>query len=354
MSNVSVEMIESDIIKYIVETGKIRGHPEVVLHLLAYIGVFGPVSQQDLVSISKKYYFKKNRRGISSGSISNYLNNYFLANKMVEKLRVQNKPPAYKYRLNFPLNEYITKIQNILHEEVDEINTNIDEIITNIDEIINNKEKYSSDSISSEIRQFYQRMKEFKSFIIIFGNKIRAYKKGHEIFKKPIIMREIKTRFYKITDIDSIEKAFINILSSTFLLGLYSEYYSKILGYFITRKTLTQRKLRRLTGYSLGTISEGLNLLLQLNLITIESIGKKGNISYFMNSIEDAFFKKMEQYLSQIDQLHPILMDIKKNLKKIDNSIENPEKIRKYRVINEMFLEIHDLNKILFKRLEER
>lgn len=347
MGSISCEMIESEIIKYIVETGKIRGRPEVVLHLFAYIIVFGPISQQELISISKKYYFRRNRIGISSGSISKYLNHYFLTNKIVKKSRVQNKPPAYKYLLNFPLNEYITKIQTILHTEVDEINTNIDKIISNM-------EKNVSDSTSNEMKQFYQRLKELKSFLNSSRNKIRDYKQGHEIYQKPIIKRKITTRFYKMRGIDSIEQDFIDMISTTFLFGLYSEYYSKILGYFITRKHLTQQKLRRLTGFSLGTISEGLNLLLNLNLIIIESKGKKGNISYCMNSIEDAFFNKMEQYLSQIDRFYPILMNIQENLKKIDDFIENPEKIKKLSEISEMLLEIHNLNIMFFKKLKER
>ncbi|WP_371804557.1 hypothetical protein [Candidatus Lokiarchaeum ossiferum] len=347
MNNVSAEMIESDIIKYIVDTGKIRGRPDVIVHLFAYIVVFGPISQQELVSISKKYYFKKNRSGISSGTISKYLNNYFLTNKIVEKIRVQNKPPAYKYRLKFPVNEYITQIQIILQTEVDEINSIIDDIF-------NNNEKFSSNSVSIEKQKFFQRLNEFKAFLNVLRHKIKNYKHGYETSKTPIINQILKPSFNKKVEIDSIEHAFIDILSTTFLLGLYSEYYSKILGYFITRKTLTQRKLRQLTGFSLGTISEGLNLLLQLNFITIESTGKKGKISYSMNSIEDAFFKKIGQYLSQIDQLHPILLNIQENLNEMEKSVENQEKLHKLREINEMYLESHVLNKIFFKKLKER
>lgn len=347
MCSKSCELIESDLIKYIVEIGKIRGRPEVVVHLFAYVVVFGPVSQQELISISKKYFFRKNRIGISSGSISKYLNHYFLASKVVEKIRVKNKPLTYKYQLNFPIKEYITRIQTILHSEVDEINTYIDEII-------NDKEKYLSDSISKEIKQLFQRLNEFKSFLNVLGKKIKEYKHGHANYQKPSINRKIKAKSYSKVKIDAIERDFLAIISTTFLFGLYSEYYSKILGYFITRKRLTQQKLRKLTGYSLGTISEGLNLLLNLKLVNIESKGKKGKISYYMNSIEDAFFTKIEQYLNQIDKLHPILLNVKKNIEKMDYSIESSEKIKKLTEINDMLLESHELNQIFFKNLKKR
>ncbi|MFX0070183.1 MAG: hypothetical protein ACFFAO_03745, partial [Candidatus Hermodarchaeota archaeon] len=91
---------------------------------------------------------------------------------------------------------------------------------------------------------------------------------------------------------------------------------------FITRKTLTQEKLRELTELSAGKVSQEIGTLLELEIIDIINISESGKLTYRMNSITSAFlkisFSILTEYIKwkeKLDQIYSEMTDQKEIIK---------------------------------------
>ncbi|MHA1112172.1 MAG: MarR family transcriptional regulator [Promethearchaeota archaeon] len=101
--------------------------------------------------------------------------------------------------------------------------------------------------------------------------------------------------------------------------------YAKVISYFFTRQTLTQKELRELTGLSAGAISQTLKQFEEMSLITTkykeDKYGKEysmdgisfGKSEYLMN-IEGKYVK----LASKLDQMKQTLDDKIDNMKEFD------------------------------------
>ena len=111
-------------------------------------------------------------------------------------------------------------------------------------------------------------------------------------------------------EIKQIEDRIIDFFLYDSAYSTLDEFFLRIYIYFFTRKVLTQKKLRFLTGLSLGKVSQIVNSLIQMD--AIEKVNKKDmseiiptdkmrQIIYSMQSIQKSFFK------SGINSAKPIL-----------------------------------------------
>ena len=122
-----------------------------------------------------------------------------------------------------------------------------------------------------------------------------------------------------------IETQVINYFVNSILAEGRSEITSTILFYFITRKDLTQKNLKKLTGFSTGKISQEVNDFVKMNLITISDKSPTGEITYSMESIESEIFNRginiIKSNLAWEKKFLEILEDLNKNqesLKKLN------------------------------------
>lgn len=99
--------------------------------------------------------------------------------------------------------------------------------------------------------------------------------------------------------------------------------FVKILGYFITRKYLTQRKLQRITGLSAGKISQEVNTLLENGLIEKVDVSDKGKITYGAESAGIMFLKFSRSIINKMvkwdDKLQKMKVELENNRKLIGN-----------------------------------
>lgn len=117
----------------------------------------------------------------------------------------------------------------------------------------------------------------------------------------------------------SIENDIIDFIIDS---DIFSEYriekksINSILAYFITRDSLTYDKLQKLTGYSAGTISQGLNLLEGIELIKKSSELRSKKYSYKIESFLETFLNFLSK--SRQDRLRwkPTIINIIKELDK--------------------------------------
>jgi len=101
-----------------------------------------------------------------------------------------------------------------------------------------------------------------------------------------------------------------------------SEYMPTIKSYFITRRDLTQKGIKELTGYSTGVISQALNELLEMGFIEKSHVSKMGKITYSMRSVVLSFinfyldgFKEYDGWKEEIEEMMAGLENNKERLR---------------------------------------
>ncbi len=119
--------------------------------------------------------------------------------------------------------------------------------------------------------------------------------------------------------IERIENKIIQLfIDSDILINQLTSSYTKILGYFYTRRALTQKDLHKLTGYSIGKISKIVNYLLktkEIRVIQTKSLKNlpKSNIyllDFYQNSISRFilnYFDEIIPYKRQFQGFYSIL-----------------------------------------------
>jgi hypothetical protein len=122
-------------------------------------------------------------------------------------------------------------------------------------------------------------------------------------------------------DIYLIEDDMLNQLITSPMFSSRDPMFIRILGYFITRKYLTQKRLQRITGLSAGKISEEVNLLIEDGLIEKSEISPKGKITYGADSagklllkFSRAVISKMAKWYEDLEKMRMELEDNRKNL----------------------------------------
>jgi len=121
-------------------------------------------------------------------------------------------------------------------------------------------------------------------------------------------------------EITKIETEIISYLLNSTIAAARGEITSKILFYFVTRKDLTQAELQRLTGYSVGKISQELNSFIDLGLIEIYKKTKPW--IYSMDSIVTEMFSRAINLIKINLKWESQFLDIKKELEEDKNELQ--------------------------------
>jgi len=138
----------------------------------------------------------------------------------------------------------------------------------------------------------------------------------------------------KMSEIDPVlreieEEVVQNLVDST-LFYSSSPIFRTILGYFITRKTLTQEILKELTGLSAGKISQELNKLHKMGFLERSRKLMTEQYFYSMESIDIAFINDAIIVLNTSLEWEPRLILISQEL---ENNIEKMNNLNGYKEI---------------------
>jgi len=114
--------------------------------------------------------------------------------------------------------------------------------------------------------------------------------------------------------------------------------FIRILGYFITRKYLTQKKLQKITGLSAGKISEEVNLLLENGLIEKSDISPKGKITYGAESAGIILLKFSRSIINRMTKLYDKLIKMRLELEEKRNELDTLNGYTRIYEINEFLL----------------
>ena len=134
-------------------------------------------------------------------------------------------------------------------------------------------------------------------------------------------------------NIKKIEDELIQFMSLSPIFFTKDPFVNILRGYFITRKSLTQTEIQKLTKLSSGKISQVLKILKKWELIEKTNVSSTGEYTYTMESIEDAFLRYFNIIMGDILKWEKPLEEMKK---KLEEGGENIKKLNGYEKISKL------------------
>lgn len=308
-----IRKYEKELLDFIVESGKNKRRSDIESHILGYFLVHTSLTQKQIQLLSTKFRSKR----ISSGSISTFLNQYTSYEpRIILKEKVPNSKNKFKYHIiseNYKELFAISKEAgvNVLYETIERIN----ELLRALEKLNPNERDIKLYKIILERTNELQRYIEYH--LSLFDNFMEnaigqeyPLKKVKKIQKTDSKVKDVNKRNLKV-----IEQELINLILNNELFIIEEIKYQPIMVYLITRKSLTQLDLSKLTGLSAGLISEGLNYLKEKGYIEIQKLAGIRQKRYVLKSIGYFNFLKFYQRFKNIAQnrfrLEHILNELK-------------------------------------------
>jgi DNA-binding transcriptional regulator GbsR (MarR family) len=112
---------------------------------------------------------------------------------------------------------------------------------------------------------------------------------------------------------------------------------SAITAYFLVRRKLTQSELQQLSGYSAGMVSECIRDLLEMKMITKETLPKSHTHQYIMKEVP---YTSINLLLSMETQFDQVYQDLKSLQLKAESLSEFTKKTPKYSHINSILSQL--------------
>ena len=304
---------EKEVINFFVEYGKNK-RSDIESHILAYIllreGQW--LTQENIRELSLIFYETEFKKGISQGSISQILNN-FVEYSVLNKRKLETKKNAFEYSMSGAFNQVMSSAIGYGIEELEKYILFLKKKLASLEKI-----EYKSNEVEFLRVRLNERVKELIEFFIFHKD---LYE---EIFKIP----NNKKKSLREIERDIIE--FI-INCPLFRFGKMKGAHYPIIAYFFTRKRLTQEKLKELTGFSAGMVSEGLNYMLQEGYIKLDKV-KGIRVRYYeLNSIAYYNYLHLFRIVKSNSELFTRLDAISSEIKTKRTELKD---INGYRIIN--------------------
>ncbi|MFX1252293.1 MAG: MarR family transcriptional regulator [Promethearchaeota archaeon] len=175
--------------------------------------------------------------------------------------------------------------------------------------------------------------------------------------------QHLEKLFSKNMTVEDIEREIINLntsLTNFYLFHDFSQPMKMILGYLITRKTLTQKELQSLTKLSVGAISQSLNSLVKYGIISLGKKTPKGHKQYQLLSINDSILKGLaldaETIISREQDFLKYKGEIEAELASVTNAQQNKELKTAIQRYNSLLTLIDSFLKMfaIYKRMRDK
>ncbi len=153
--------------------------------------------------------------------------------------------------------------------------------------------------------------------------------------------------------IKEIEDEIIQFLVNSPIFMGYKPSFITIRAYFVTRKELTQQKLKKLTGFSSGTISQELKTFLDTGVITETKLPDSNQKKYTLESIEAAFMLSFIQVNDQILKYERELQLIQSDMRAKKETLKDLQGYYEVLRLVELFLDLMPFYRNLVKILYE-
>ncbi|MBN1217259.1 MAG: hypothetical protein JXA99_17695 [Candidatus Lokiarchaeota archaeon] len=322
---------ERIVLRYYIEQANFNEQSRVLAKILAYLNIYGNLTQKKLKILTK---FSSST---ISTSLSNLINIGYIKKEKILKSR------EYNYFSAFPTQESIDETLGRVTNEIrffkEKINALENISIKNINgyNLLLNRLK---DAV--EIFELYH---EILDIIQDPASPIDIDNK--KIPQKSITRDDIKNIYQEFDpSIKKIEQEIIDFYLYESVYSTLNEFFLIIYVYFITRKVLTQEKIRELTGLSFGKVSQVINSLVKKQLIEKLNKNEYGNlipkkqqkqIFYSMTSIHNSFLqsgfnslKEIMKWEEEFKNIKSELINGEKNLKQLNGYDKILKLVNKY------------------------
>ncbi len=328
---------EKKIIDYYMERVTISGQSETLASIIGYLSIYGGLTQTQLKKLT----------GFSKSTISTGLSNLINV-RYVKKNKITGKR-EYKYYLSFDSQGSIDDALGSVEPEIMFFQNTIKEL----------EEKLTEKHKGYDL--LLERLNEIVDVFELYQTSLKDIKDLNEIVKidyePPKVERLTpKAIDYLLEDFDPEIRKFENEIIDFFkyqsAYSTLTEFMLIIFVYFITRKVLTQAKIKELTGLSVGKISQVVNALIKKeHIISLnkkkykELIPKKLERQklYAMISIRKSFFHSGIKSLKEMLKWETKFALIKAEL---NNRRDELETLYGYQKIKKKVNELIDLMQI--------
>ncbi|MBD3198305.1 MAG: hypothetical protein GF317_24865 [Candidatus Lokiarchaeota archaeon] len=325
---------EQTLLEYYLEKADFSAQSETLAKLFAYLSIYGELTQTQLKMLTN---FSKST--VSTG-LANLINIGYVKKEKIAHSR------EYRYFISYSGEESIDDVLGSMKKEINFLGKMISKL-----EKSNIPKDYNFTRLLNRLKEAVELYKLYQTILVSIEESedkiaskldltsLKHYE--HQIIKEDIY--HINTEFND--ELKAVEDEIIDFFRYESVYSILNEFSLIIVVYFMIRKVLTQKKLRILTGLSLGKVSEVLNHLLKVG--HIQKVDKekyteiipetfKRKILYSMTFIKNSFiksgilsfneilkweaqFKKMETYLLSNRELLEKLNGYNKILKSIQN-----------------------------------
>ncbi len=310
---------EQQIINFIVESGKNKRRFDIESHVLAYFllreGQW--LTQDNIRELSLTFYKKESKKGVSKGSISKILNMYERY-RVLKKRKVANKKNAFEYSMTEPYNQLIFSTIEYGLEEIEKYISFFRIKLISLEDI---KPKIKEEEFLKVI--LIERVQELIDFFIfhknLFENNLGTTKEKKETIVKSVEINKIQTK----KSVSHIESDIIKFILDCPLFVIEETKYVPIMAYFFTRKRLTQEKIKKLTGFSAGMVSEGTNYLIKKRYIKLEKVRGVRKRFYELSSIAYYNYLRFYRRFKSISKLYRKLNELNNELERKKEELKN-------------------------------
>ncbi|MFW9829189.1 MAG: MarR family transcriptional regulator [Candidatus Thorarchaeota archaeon] len=291
-----------------------------ISNISSYLLIHEKLTQKELKELTN----------FSMGSISTYLS-VMTGTGVYLKERIA-KTHTYTYSFLGNLEDLTTMGFEIALKSINSLERYFKSKKKELNELIKNSQK-GAEHLFRRIDELLMAFKIYKAvFPIITGDSKEQIEKEVDLedYKlKKIEKSELKQIQFD-PEIYSLEDDILNQLAASAMFTSRDPMFVRILGYFITRKYLTQSRLKKITGLSVGKISEEVNSLLESGLIEKASISEKGKITYKAESAGIMLLKFSRSVINRMAKWEDVLHNMKRELednKKILKSLYGYKRI---------------------------
>ena len=303
---------EDRLVEILLDIGKSKRANPKMAAIACYLLIHEKLTQKELKKLT----------GFSMGTLSTYLS-VMTGTGNFQKIRIPHTH-TFMYSISGKLEVLTTRAVEVVLRSLDSIGLflkNKNEILKKLIGQSKKGAKQFSERIEEMLYSFDIYKKIFPSDGVsaeeiqmqISSKSLKRFKDEQEDVKEILFDPEVY----------NVEDDIINQLLASPMFSTRDPMFIRILGHFMTRKYLTQKTLKRITGLSSGKISEEVNQLLENKLIYKATISDKGKITYGADFL---ILLRFSRYITHrmtkwVKELEIMKFELEKNKTELENSV---------------------------------
>lgn len=304
-----IRIYEDKLIEIILDIGQSKRVNPKIATISCYLLIHGKLTQKEIKELT----------GFSMGTVSTYLS-VMIGTGNYRKMRIPHTH-TFVYSFSGKLEVLTTRAIEVVLSSLGPIEIclkNKKEILKKL--IKQNKKgaKHLSNRIEELLDSFEIYEKIFPSNGIS-AEEIQAQISPKSLKRSKDEKEEVKEIIFD-PEVCNVEDDIINQLLASPMFSSRDPMFIRILGLLMTRKYLTQKTLKRITGLSSGKISEQVNQLLEDKLIYKASISDKGKITYGADFLILLRFSKyiINHMIKWIKELETMKLELENNKSELE------------------------------------